>query len=95
VDAAIRTEEPTATVPTLASRRERDARDPWRGGWVTPACEDDSRDPEQRQDCALLRHLSAVVFGCDGTLVDTEPLAWAAWARVLAPSHRPMVALPA
>lgn len=30
---------------------------------------------------------SAVIFDCDGTLVDTEPLAWAAWARVLAPSQ--------
>jgi HAD superfamily hydrolase (TIGR01509 family) len=31
--------------------------------------------------------LTAVIFDCDGTLVDTEPLAWAAWARVLAPSR--------
>jgi HAD superfamily hydrolase (TIGR01509 family) len=38
-------------------------------------------------DKSQLRHLSAVIFDCDGTLVDTEPLAWAAWARVLGPSH--------
>jgi HAD superfamily hydrolase (TIGR01509 family) len=87
VDAAFRTEEPSAKVRTLASRRERDAAGSMAGRMVTPACEDDIRDPEQRQDCALLRHLSAVIFDCDGTLVDTERLAWAAWARVLAPSH--------
>jgi HAD superfamily hydrolase (TIGR01509 family) len=33
------------------------------------------------------QHPCAVIFDCDGTLVDTEPLAWAAWARVLAPSQ--------
>ena len=27
--------------------------------------------------------LRAVLFDCDGTLVDTEPLAWAGWRRVL------------
>jgi HAD superfamily hydrolase (TIGR01509 family) len=32
----------------------------------------------------------AVIFDCDGTLVDTEPLAWAAWARVLAPARVPI-----
>jgi HAD superfamily hydrolase (TIGR01509 family) len=44
--------------------------------------------PDQSSlDMSQPRHLSAVIFDCDGTLVDTEPLAWAAWARVLAPSH--------
>lgn len=29
---------------------------------------------------------TAVVFDCDGTLVDTEPLAWDAWRHVLRPA---------
>jgi sugar-phosphatase len=29
----------------------------------------------------------AVIFDLDGTLVDTEPMYWAAWRRVLAPHH--------
>jgi beta-phosphoglucomutase-like phosphatase (HAD superfamily) len=29
--------------------------------------------------------MTAVIFDCDGTLVDSEPLARAAWERALAP----------